>query len=836
MRTRFLRMIPVLCLSILPLAGRADAAPPTAASTAIERAMQRDDESGLLSLRDSLAAASQSGHADKYAYYYLGLADYELAQLEQDEAKASDYIDAAEDALQTALKQDADFAEAEALLGSSYGVEIGLHPFKGMWLGAKVGSHLTHAAKLAPGDPRVSLLQGISDYETPETYGGDKQRAVTEFHAALAAFDTYPQPDDAAPTWGRAETHVWLAEAEAGSKDFPAARADLTAALGIAPDYKYAQHLLDKLPPATQGGNAGQGGAVPAVNSFAIRQVDVFDGTTVLRDEDVIVKGGLIASIGQGLTMPAGLAVIDGHGKMLLPGLIDAHVHTWGGSRADALRFGVTTELDMFSDWHLLAGAKAQRGSIVRTDQADLWSSGTLATVPGGHGTEYGLDIPTLTSADQAQAWVDARVREGSDYIKIILEPGYSKNPQPTLSAAEVQALITAAHHDGKMAMIHIHRLEDARLAVEDGVDGLAHVFEDKPADAAFVKLALAQHLFVVPTLTVYSSASCGPMSSSLAGDSSIKSYLSKEQTDMLAQGFGFCSPTAYKVAAENVRILYAAGVPLLAGTDAGNPGTAHGTSLLGEIELLNQAGLSPVEALAAATSLPAKYFSLHDRGRIAVGLRADLVLVNGDPTEDVAVIRNIADIWMNGYAVDRKPPTDVAETAPGESLDPKDIVFSDFDHGKIGSRFGAGWSETTDQVVAGHSTVSTKLVSPGAPGTAAALDVRGDIEPGFVFPWAGTMLFPGSKPTQPVDLSGRKSIRFWVRGDGREYNLMLFTSVSPNMPSIQTFKAGADWQEVTIALSGFKGADLHHVTGIAFAAGMPKGVFDFALDTVSIP
>lgn len=252
MRINIVGMVSVLCLSILPLAARAEGASLKDMSGSIEHAMQRGDEGALLKLRDSLGAAVKAGHADKYAYYYLGLSDYELALLEDDDGKATDDINAAEDALQSALKLDSNFAEAEALLGSSYGVEIGLSPMKGMFLSSRVTSHLDHAAKLAPGNPRVSLLQGISDYETPEAYGGDKQRALAEFRAASAAFDTYKQPDDQAPTWGRAETHVWLAKAETNSKDFTAARTDLTAALKIAPGYKWAKGLLDKLPSAPQ--------------------------------------------------------------------------------------------------------------------------------------------------------------------------------------------------------------------------------------------------------------------------------------------------------------------------------------------------------------------------------------------------------------------------------------------------------------------------------------------------------------------------------------------------------------------------------------------------------
>jgi len=253
MRTDIVGMISLLCLSVLPLASRAEGVSQKGMSEAIERASQRGDEAALLKVRAGLEAGIKT-HPDKYGYYYLGLADYELSVLDDDDGRATDYIDAAEDALQAALKVDPAFAEAEALLGSSYGVEIGLHPMKGMFLGSKNSSHLDHAARLVQGDPRVLLLQGISDYETPEAYGGDKKRAMAEFRAALAAFDTYKQPDDQAPSWGRAETHVWLAKAEAGAKDYTAARADLDQALAIAPDYRYARRIMDKLPPASQTG------------------------------------------------------------------------------------------------------------------------------------------------------------------------------------------------------------------------------------------------------------------------------------------------------------------------------------------------------------------------------------------------------------------------------------------------------------------------------------------------------------------------------------------------------------------------------------------------------
>ena len=98
-------------------------------------------------------------------------------------------------------------------------------------------------------------------------------------------------------------------------------------------------------------------------------------------------------------------------------------------------------------------------------------------------------------------------------------------------------------------------------------------------------------------------------------------------------------------------------GVPILAGTDAPNPGSWNGVSMHGELELLVRAGLSPSEALATATSVPAKTFHLSDRGRIAPTLRADLLLVPGDPTHDITVTRNIVSVWKVGAELVRKRP-----------------------------------------------------------------------------------------------------------------------------------------------------------------------------------
>ena len=106
------------------------------------------------------------------------------------------------------------------------------------------------------------------------------------------------------------------------------------------------------------------------------------------------------------------------------------------------------------------------------------------------------------------------------------------------------------------------------------------------------------------------------------------------------------------------VKQLRDAGVPVLAGTDAPNPGTAHGASLHGEMERLVGAGLTPAQALAGATSETAAAFHLSDRGRIATGLRADILLVDGDPTQNIRATRNIVQVYHQGVEVKRAVST----------------------------------------------------------------------------------------------------------------------------------------------------------------------------------
>jgi imidazolonepropionase-like amidohydrolase len=387
------------------------------------------------------------------------------------------------------------------------------------------------------------------------------------------------------------------------------------------------------------------------------QHVRVFDGNQVIPDADVLIEKGLIKEVGANLSAE-NAKVIDGTGKTLLPGLIDAHVHVHGADTLEqALIFGVTTEFDMMMQPRLEYRLKTEDNDR----RASFFSAGLPATVPGGHGTEYGFEIPTIIRAKDAQSFVDARLREGSDYIKIMYTAGVSfgrRGERPTLSKETLAAVIAAAHERHRLAVVHIGSVEGARDAIEAGADGLAHIFHGPSSPRDFGQFVAAHHAFVIPTLSVVHSV-CGPDSAGkrLLSDPYLAPYLSHENISRLKETFPSADTglISCKGSIQAISQLQAAGVPIVAGTDAPNPGTTYGASLHGELEMYVEAGLTPVQALTAATSAPAAAFHVSDRGRIAPGLRADLLLVNGRPDEDIKATRNIVAVYKDGNEVDRK-------------------------------------------------------------------------------------------------------------------------------------------------------------------------------------
>jgi imidazolonepropionase-like amidohydrolase len=304
--------------------------------------------------------------------------------------------------------------------------------------------------------------------------------------------------------------------------------------------------------------------------------------------------------------------------------------------------------------------AKRRIESDEPLDLADLRAAGFGAVAPGNLlAMMMRGPLPELTDVSQAESWVDARVAEGSDYIKIIYDP---REGGP-LSLDAVRAIVQAAHARGKLVIVHALDEQRAREAITAGADGLAHLFLGDSASADFGQFAARHHVFVIPTLITLKSLCGNPQSSQLLDDPYLTEHVPVNQQQASVKP---ADPSRQHLCAgigPTIRELIEAGVPILAGTDTGIVTgrqlgvVAYGATLHVELKLLVDEGLTPVQALMAATSAAAHAFGFGDRGLIRPGLRADLVLVDGDPTRDILATRRIVNVWKNGIRLEREGP-----------------------------------------------------------------------------------------------------------------------------------------------------------------------------------
>lgn len=423
--------------------------------------------------------------------------------------------------------------------------------------------------------------------------------------------------------------------------------------------------------------------------STLFRDVTVFDGIDVVAHRDVIITGQTIAAVGETGThdAPSGAFHIDGAGRMLLPGLIDTHAHLvsagekHGGPPDEEaigqafLYAGVTTVL--------VAASPVDLASLRGAGRADelmphLYTAGSGLTAPGGHPTSlFRAMLPwpirwfairalaTAADAAEARARVDAMIdARNPEFLKIIyddLPPG-----SPHLSRAALEAAIAAARDRGVRAIVHTTTPEDTLTAVDAGASLLMHVPQRGELSPQQTERLAAARVPIVTTARLVSA------SHDLAAEGPIALERSMYPAELLDPWLddpswglaGFSEEIdknhdeAARVTAANVRALLAAGAELLVGTDSGVHGVFPGASLHRELRLLVRLGMPPVEALRAATNAPATFLDPEGRsgfGRIAVGQRADLLLVRGDPTQDIAALAAIDGVWLAGARLTRR-------------------------------------------------------------------------------------------------------------------------------------------------------------------------------------
>lgn len=362
------------------------------------------------------------------------------------------------------------------------------------------------------------------------------------------------------------------------------------------------------------------GGRCALPSRTAIENVHVWDGEKRIPNTTVVIEGKTISLTGD----TTGAKKVDGKGGFLMPGLIDAHVHASNKRGLDVLaHYGITTVFDMGS---FPSSQMPQWHDVGEHGIASLLFSGAAACVGGGFPSilpGFPKDSSEIYSAENATNFVETRVKEGADFLKIFIN-------DDQLPEQEYQEIIKKkADHYNKVLVSHAPDYDSHKVARAVGGKMITHLPKARALDKEPVQEMLDNGQIAIPTLIM--------------------------MRNLAHLGRRLGKPYDYVYSNESVSLLYKMGVPILAGTDAAKPLQGlvlYGSSLHTEMKLLRDAGMSTEDVLRSATLLPAKYFGLSDRGRIVPGMRADLLLLSADPLEDISNSDKIVQIWTAGTTV----------------------------------------------------------------------------------------------------------------------------------------------------------------------------------------
>ncbi|MFN3609340.1 MAG: amidohydrolase family protein [Hyphomonas sp.] len=403
----------------------------------------------------------------------------------------------------------------------------------------------------------------------------------------------------------------------------------------------------------------------------AITNVEVFDATGAAPWQGtVLIRDGRIIEAGPKVKAPRGAKIIKGNGRALLPGFYDVHTH-WGPRgtpaalpdvAANYLAAGVTTVLDFHQPPEAY---EPRREWLSQIPSPHTYLIARMST-PGGHGADWSDETTTkwVFTEESAQRAVRELLPYKPDYIKVFTDGWrYERSPEETsMNEEALEALAAEAHANNIRILTHTVTSARGALAARAGVDIVAHSLQDRALREEEVADIVASGLFYAPTLAIYEPRRPG------APELDMESAAVRQRV------------WKYGVAEENLRTLFAAGVPVALGTDAGIGGLVHGDATLREIELLVAAGLSTTDALMAATSVSARALDVaEDRGTIEPGKRADLVLIDGKPWETISDVRKTSLVLVDGAAVydAANPPEPLPSTLPAR---PAAALIDDFE------------------------------------------------------------------------------------------------------------------------------------------------------------
>jgi len=435
--------------------------------------------------------------------------------------------------------------------------------------------------------------------------------------------------------------------------------------------------------------------------TYLIRGARIFVGDgKIIESGAILIRGGKIAEVYEGegpdpKTVKA--TPVEAAGKTMLPGLIDVHVHLVapGGFYPDTGNFdpephmlrnlaaylysGVTAVRSVGDPLDIVLKVRAQVNGGERLG-AELFTCGPLFTAPGGHGTEYFKDMPANirqqaeeqftripASADEARRQVAELKHSNIDCIKAILEAGGGSGVFNRLDSAIFQAIAQEAHAQGLPLAVHTGDVRDVMDAVSGGADSIEHGSFREPIPDALLQQMVSKKMFYDPTLSVgeafrdFAAGKTDLLKRSLVQqvgpedliEGTEKAMASKDIEPIRRRIAQF--PFNLDIGTQNLLRANKDGVALVTGSDAGNFLILHGPTVQHELALWVRAGIPPAVALQAATYNAAGLLRAENHiGSIRVGNDADLLLVDGNPLEDITAIERISIVFFKGEQLDR--------------------------------------------------------------------------------------------------------------------------------------------------------------------------------------
>jgi imidazolonepropionase-like amidohydrolase len=417
-----------------------------------------------------------------------------------------------------------------------------------------------------------------------------------------------------------------------------------------------------------------------------LRDVRLIDGTGAPPQEHVslLLQDGRIEKIGTTMAVPKGATVRELAGKTVMPGLISAHSHlglivddaessAMGYTRENVTaqlkqfeRYGVTTIMSLGANRDLVYELREEQKKG-RLSGATIFTAGRGIGVPrGAPGLAVADDqVYRPATVEEARKNVDELAGHRADIVKIWVDDVHGTVPK--MKPEIWKAVIDEAHKKHLRVAAHVYALSDAKQLVADGVDVLAHSVRDQVVDNAFVEAMKAHKVWYVPTFSVDESFFVYAerpafMETKFFQEAAGPKLMAKFDAPGYAEKINHDPQTEqhrkdFLVGQQNLKRLFDAGVQVGFGTDSGAlPGRIPGFAEHRELELMVQAGLTPMQAITAATGENAKLLHSPDRGTIAVGKRADLLVLDADPLIDIRNTQKIVAVYHDGRNVEDLP------------------------------------------------------------------------------------------------------------------------------------------------------------------------------------